>query len=51
MRSRLALLLAVLAATTLFGQSGKIKGRVMDSTGSVMPGVQIKLYQGDRVVR
>src|SRR3989475_5481148 len=51
MRSRLALLLTVLAATALFGQSAKIKGRVMDSTGSVMPGVQIKLYQDDRLVR
>src|SRR5947199_8295726 len=51
MRSRFALLLTLLAVTTLFGQSGKIKGRVMDSTGSVMRGVQIKLYQGDRVVR
>src|SRR5437016_1950707 len=51
MRSRFALLLTLLTVTTLFGQSGKIKGRVMDSTGSVMPGVQIKLYQGDRVVR
>src|SRR3989475_822869 len=51
MRSRLALLLTVLAATALFGQSAKIKGRVMDSTGSVMPGVQIKLYQDERLVR
>src|SRR5438093_13389413 len=51
MRSRLALLLTVLAATTLLAQSGKIKGRVMDSTGSVMPGVQIKLYQGDQLVK
>ncbi len=51
MQSRFALLLTVLAATTLFGQSGRIKGRVMDSTGSVMPGVQIKLYQDDRLVK
>src|SRR3989442_13740487 len=51
MRTRLAPLLMLLAVTTIFGQSGKVKGRVMDSTGSVMPGVQIKLYQGDKIVR
>src|SRR5207247_2719358 len=50
-RNILALLLTLLAVTTIFGQSAKIKGRVLDSTGSVMPGVQIKLYQNDKVVK
>src|SRR2546422_9162799 len=50
-RDSLALLLTLLAVTTIYGQSAKIKGRVLDSTGSVMPGVQIKLYQNDKVVK
>ena len=51
MRNLPAVLLALLAATAIFAQSGKVAGRVMDSSGSVMPGVQIKLYQGDKVVK
>src|SRR5438552_17146122 len=51
MRNLPALLFSLLAATVVFAQSGKVAGRVMDSSGSVMPGVQIKLYQGDRVVK
>src|SRR5438552_19083257 len=50
-RDSFALLLTLLAATTIFGQSAKIKGLLLDSTGSVMPGVQIKLYQNDKVVK
>src|SRR5436309_7296289 len=44
------ILLTLLAAITLSAQSGRIRGRVMDSTGSVMPGVRVKLSQGDKVV-
>src|SRR3989442_15995709 len=51
MRNLLAAILTLLTATTIFAQSGKVAGRVMDSSGSVMPGVQIKLYQGDKVVK
>ena len=53
-RSLPAVLLTVftlLAAAALFAQSGKVTGRVLDSTGSVMPGVRIRLYQGEKVVR
>src|SRR5207249_6648438 len=50
-RDSFALLLTLLAATTIFGQSAKIKGLLLDSTGSVMPGVQIKLYQNDKIVK
>src|SRR5436309_16071672 len=50
-RNSLALLLTLLAVTTIYGQSAKIKGRVLDSSGSVMPGVQIKLYQNDKIVK
>src|SRR5213596_3089318 len=32
-------------------QSAKVKGRIMDASGSVMPGVQIKVYQGEKVIK
>src|SRR5262249_28393740 len=50
MRNLLSFLFTLLLVSASFAQSAKVKGRVMDSTGSVMPGVQIKLYQGDKVV-
>src|SRR5262249_40423100 len=50
MRNLLTLLLTLLVASATFAQSAKVKGRVMDGSGSVMPGVQVKIYQGDKVV-
>src|SRR4051794_2691725 len=50
MRNLLTLLLTLLIAAATFAQSAKVKGRVMDTSGSIMPGVQVKLYQGDKVV-
>src|SRR5689334_9409083 len=50
MRNLLSLLLTLLIASATFAQSAKVKGRVMDTSGSVMPGVQVKLYQADKVV-
>ena len=50
-RNLLLILLTLLAAITLSAQSGKVRGRVMDSTGSVMPGIRVKLSQGDKVVK
>src|SRR5215510_14769617 len=50
-RNLLSLLLTLLIASATFAQSAKVKGRVMDSTGSVMTAVQVKLYQGDTVVK
>src|SRR2546426_9132801 len=50
-RNLLLILLTSLAAITLSAQSGKVRGRVMDSTGSVMPGVRVKLPHGDKVVK
>jgi len=47
----LLIVFTLLAAAALFAQSGKVTGRVLDSTGSVMPGVRIRLYQGEKVVR
>ncbi len=43
--------LVLLAAGALFGQATRVRGRVMDSSGSVMPGAQVKVYQGDKVVK
>jgi Carboxypeptidase regulatory-like domain len=51
MRNLLSLLLTLLVASATFAQTAKIKGRVMDTSGSVMPGVQVKLYQEDKVVQ
>ena len=51
MRNLLSLLITLLVAAATFAQSAKIKGRVMDGSGSVMPAVQVKLYQGDQVVK
>src|SRR3990172_7060918 len=41
----------LLAASVLLAQSARVRGRVMDSSGSVMPGAQVKVYQGDKVVK
>jgi hypothetical protein len=49
-RNLLALLLMLVIASATFGQSAKVKGKVMDTSGSIMPGVQVKLYQSDKVV-
>ena len=51
MRNLLSLLLTLLIASATFAQSARVRGRVMDSSGSVMPGVQVKVYQGETVVR
>src|SRR6185436_3520775 len=51
MRNLLTLLLTLLIASASFAQSAKVKGRVMDTSGSVMTGVQVKLYQGTTVVK
>ncbi len=47
--------LILLAASVLFAQSTaqstRVRGRVMDSSGSVMPGAVVKVYQADKVVK
>jgi hypothetical protein len=50
MRNLLTLLLTLFIASASFAQSAKVKGRVMDSTGSIMPSVQVKVYQADKIV-
>src|SRR2546423_11126476 len=51
MRNLLSLLLTLVIASSTFAQSAKVKGRVMDTSGSVMPGVQVKVSQADKVVK
>src|SRR4029453_8594413 len=51
MRNLLTLLLTLLITSATFAQSSKVSGRVMDSSGSVMPGVQVKISQGTTVVK
>ena len=57
MRKLLPVVLMLLTASLIPAQSAQVtsstqvKGRVMDSTGSIMLGVQIKVYQGDKVVK
>ncbi len=33
------------------GQSARLRGKVLDSSGLVMPGAQIKVFQGDKLVK
>ena len=57
MRKLLPVVLMLLTASLIPAQSAQvtsstqIKGRVMDSTGSILLGVQIKVYRGDKVVK
>src|SRR5215813_1833409 len=50
-RNLLSLLFTLVIASATFAQSAKVKGRVMDSTGSVMPAVQVKIYESDKLVK
>src|SRR5207244_11688238 len=50
MRNLLTLLLTLLIASATFAQSAKVKGKVMDTSGSIMPDGQVKLLQGDKVI-
>jgi len=57
MRKLLPVVLMLLTASLIPAQSAQVtsstqvKGRVMDSTGSILLGVQIKVYRGDKVVK
>ncbi len=57
MRKLLPVLLLLLTASLIPAQSAQVtsstqvKGRVMDSTGSILLGVQIKVYRADKVVK
>ncbi len=51
LRRLFAVFLMLFIAGATYAQSAKVKGRIMDSTGSIMPGVQVRLYEGDKVVQ
>ena len=40
----------ILLAGNAFAQSAKLRGRVMDSSGSVMPEARVRVYRADQVV-
>ncbi len=40
-----------LGISSSFGQSARLSGHIVDSSGAVMPGVQVKVYQDDRVIK
>ena len=41
----------ILAAGNVIAQSARLRGRVMDDSGSVMPGAQVKLYRAEEVIK
>src|SRR5438552_44583 len=51
MRKLLIVGLILLTATVGFAQSAKLKGKVVDSDGLIMPGSTVKVYQGTKVVK
>jgi len=51
MRKLLVVGLILLTATVGFAQSAKIKGKVLDTSGLIMPGVTVKAMQGTKVVK
>src|SRR5205823_3401743 len=48
---KLLTIVAILVAGNIFAQSAKLRGRVMDSSGWVMPAAHVKLYRADEVVQ
>jgi len=40
-----------MVASVAFSQAARLSGHIVDSSGAVMPGAQIKVYQGDKVVK
>src|SRR6476659_7154147 len=51
MRKLLVVGLILLTATIGFAQSAKIRGKVLDTSGLIMPGVTVKALQGNKVVK
>src|SRR2546423_38773 len=51
MRKLLIVGLVLLTATVGLAQSAKLKGKVVDSDGLIMPSVSVKVYQGNKVVK
>ncbi len=51
MRKLIIVGLILLTASVGFAQSAKLKGKVLDSSGLIMPGVSVKVYQKDKIVK
>ncbi len=51
MRKLLIAAMILLTATIGFAQSAKVRGKVLDSSGLIMPGATVKLLQGDKIVK
>src|SRR5262245_59579823 len=43
--------LILLTATVGLAQSARLRGKVLDSSGLIMPGATVKVYQGDKLVK
>ena len=51
MRKFLIVGLILLTATVGFAQATKVRGKVLDSSGLIMPGATVKIYQGNKLVQ
>src|SRR5689334_8807152 len=40
-----------LLAATAFSQNARLSGHIVDTSGAVMPGAQIKIYQNDKLAQ
>src|SRR5262245_27662715 len=40
-----------LMAATAYSQNARLSGHIVDTSGAVMPGAQIKVYQGDKLAK
>ena len=50
MRKLLTVGLMLLTATIGFAQSARLRGKVLDKDGLIMPGATVKVYQGSKLV-
>ena len=50
MRSSLFLIVALLATTAAWAQTETLRGRVLDSTGALIPGASVAAFAGEEVV-
>src|SRR5262249_41471364 len=50
--SRILGMIAILAMSAMaFSQAARLSGHIVDTSGAVMPGAQIKIYRGDRLAK
>src|SRR5437868_2667382 len=51
LRTFLSVIIILISGTMIFAQSARIRGKVLDSSGLVIPGAQIRVLQSDKVVK